>query len=63
MVKEDPMVLTKLYNVVHDATYTRVPVHEKEYWEPLQHRGMVKGWTEISKTPAFKFKDIPMPVD
>lgn len=63
MVKEKPTILKYIYNVVHDATYTRVPKPEEKYWEDIQHRNMVKGWTEISKSKAFYFKDIPMPVE
>ncbi len=60
MIKEDPMSLRYIFNVVHDCIYTRVPTHSKDYWFEMQERNMLKGWTEISKCSIMKFKDIPM---
>ena len=51
-----------IFNVVHDAIYMRVPKALKAIWVERLAKAMVKGWEEISKTPLFKFKDIPMPV-
>jgi DNA polymerase I-like protein with 3'-5' exonuclease and polymerase domains len=63
MIKENPLALKYIYNVVHDAIYSRVPKSEKEYWDALQRASMLKGWTEISKTALFKYKDVPMEVE
>ena len=52
-----------IYNVVHDAVYARVPELEHPYYDGLVRKGMLKGWTEISKTSLFKYKDIPMKVE
>lgn len=56
-------VIKYLFNVVHDAIYLRVPKEENEVWRKRLAQAMVKGWTEISKSKLFAFKDIPMPVD
>lgn len=56
-------VIKYIYNVVHDAIYLRVPKEENAIWRKRLADAMVKGWTEISKSRHFKFKDIPMPVD
>jgi len=63
MVKENPLVLKYIFNVVHDAVYARVDKLDEHYWRPLIKTNMLKGWTEISKCPIFKFKDIPMKVE
>lgn len=63
MVKEDPKTLNHIINVVHDAIYLEVYKVDSEYWSDLLSRCMVKAWEEISKTPLFKFKDIPMYVE
>lgn len=55
-------VIKYLFNVVHDAIYLRVPKKEASIWRERLSSAMVKGWTEISKSKLFKFKDIPMPV-
>ena len=56
-------VLGYIYNVVHDAIYLRVPRDGEEYWKEALVSSMLKGWTELSKTKAFHFKDIPMVVE
>ena len=53
-------VLNYIYNVVHDAIYLRVPAGTEDYWKVALNKSMIKGWTEISKTELFHFKDIPM---
>jgi len=63
LVKENPLALKYIYNVVHDAIYERVPRAEKDYWAKLQADSMLKAWTEISKTKAFIYKDVPMKVE
>jgi len=63
MISENPLVLKYMFNVVHDAIYTRVPKDKAEYYRELQSRCMLKGWTEISKCNIMKYKDIPMMVD
>lgn len=63
LIKEYPEVIKYIYNVVHDAIYLRVPKADEELWTERLRVSMVKGWVEISKTPLFKYKDIPMPVD
>lgn len=55
-------VIKYIFNVVHDANYLRVPKKDKEIWVERLTTAMVKGWTEISKSKLFAFKDIPMPV-
>jgi DNA polymerase-1 len=61
MVKEtNGACLKYIINVVHDAIYLEVPIEEEEYWTEMLEKCMLKGWTEISKTDLFKFKDIPM---
>lgn len=62
LIKEYPEALKYLYNVVHDAAYLRVPKCDKTLWLERLQKAMVKGWTEISKSKLFHFKDIPMPV-
>lgn len=62
LIKEYPDTLKYLYNVVHDAAYLRVPKCDKALWLNRLQTAMVKGWTEISKSKLFHFKDIPMPV-
>lgn len=63
LIKEHPDALKYIYNVVHDAIYLRVPKADKDMWTERLRVAMVKGWEEISKTPLFKYKDIPMPVE
>lgn len=65
LVKDNPEhdVLKYVYNVVHDAVYMRVPKDQKEFWTERLTAAMLKAWTEISKTKAFKFKTTPMLVD
>ncbi len=63
LIKEYPIVLNYIENVVHDAIYIRVPTDEEVVWTQRLRDAMVKGWTEISKTKMFSFKDIPMPVE
>ncbi len=63
MVKENPLCLKYIFNVVHDAIYLRTPDNMKEEYEDLTRRGMLKGWTEISKTKSFTWKDIKMEVE
>jgi DNA polymerase-1 len=62
LIKEYPDAIKYLYNVVHDAAYLRVPRCDKALWLDRLQKAMVKGWTEISKSKLFHFKDIPMPV-
>lgn len=62
LIKEYPEAIKYIYNVVHDAIYIRVPKKEKDLWTDRLDTAMVKGWTEISKTNVFTYKDIPMPV-
>lgn len=63
MVKSNPLSLKYIYNVVHDAIYARTPTHLYDEYNQLTKESMLKGWTELSKTNAFKFKDIPMEVE
>lgn len=56
-------VLSYIYNAVHDAVYMRVPIQDKEKWEDLLSKAMLKAWDEIMKCDAFKFKLTPMKVD
>lgn len=63
LIKEYPEAINLIFNVVHDAIYLRVPKKDEELWTERLRHSMVKGWEEISKTPLFKYKDIPMPVD
>jgi len=63
LIKEHPEALKFIYNVVHDAIYLRVPKEDEAMWTERLRFAMVKGWEEISKTPLFKYKDIPMPVE
>ncbi len=58
--KDKPM-LSWIYNVVHDAIYLRVPRTEdsKDISKRL-NVAMLKGWTELSKTELFLYKDVPM---
>ena len=63
LIKEYPEALKLIFNVVHDAIYLRVLKEEESLWRDRLAKAMVKGWTEISKSKLFKFKDIPMPVD
>lgn len=51
-----------IYNVVHDAIYLRVPKKDKSVWVERLQSAMHRGWTEISKSSLFAFKDIPMPI-
>lgn len=57
---EHPEALGLIYNVVHDAIYLRVPKADKEIWVKRTQKAMLKGWSEISKTSLFKYKDIPI---
>jgi len=63
LVQDNPDIpmLKYIYNVVHDAIYLRVPKTDNyiEIGKKLEE-AMLKAWVEISKTKAFKFKDIPM---
>ena len=63
MIKENPLALKYIFNVVHDAIYMRTPTEDKSDWQELLSDNMIKGWTEISKCPIMKYKDIPMYVD
>lgn len=63
LIKEHPEAIKYIFNVVHDAIYLRVPKVDKAIWYDRLSKAMVKGWTEISKTDMFIYKDIPMPVD
>lgn len=65
MCKENPVTVKKIINVVHDSItmcIDNIP-EEIAYWSELLRSCMVKGWTEISKCPIMKFKDIPMNVE
>lgn len=62
LIKAYPEAIKLIFNVVHDAIYLRVPKEDKQLWIDRLSESMVKGWTEISKSTLFKFKDIPMPV-
>ena len=65
MCKENPDTTKKIINVVHDSITMCIDntPEEIEYWSELLRSCMVKGWTEISKCPIMKFKDIPMNVE
>jgi hypothetical protein len=63
LVKEYPIVLDYIYNVVHDAIYLRVPRGEEELWAPRLGKAMKKGWEQLCKTPMMYYKDIPMPIE
>jgi len=63
LIKEHPQAIKYIFNVVHDAIYLRVPKSEKSYWNTRLSEAMIKGWEELRKTKAFKFKDIEMEVD
>jgi len=63
LIKDYPESIKFIYNVVHDAIYLRVPKDDESLWTERLRFAMVKGWEEISKTPLFKYKDIPMPVE
>lgn len=63
MVKEDKSILKHIVNVVHDSIKLEVPKSEVEHYSNFLERNMIKAWQELSKTKAFKFKDIPMLVD
>jgi len=52
--------LKHIVNVVHDAIYLEIPRKDKDKWSKILEDSMVKGWTEISKTKLFHFRDIPM---
>ena len=62
LIKEHPEALKYIFNVVHDAIYLRVPKADKEMWTKRLKTAMLKGWTEVSKSSLFHFKDIPMPM-
>lgn len=61
MVKEDPTILQYISNVVHDSIRLEVP--KDSSYEKFLEEMMIKAWTELSKSNAFKYKDIPMLVD
>ena len=65
MCKENPDATKKIINVVHDSITMCIDNTPEEiaYWSELLRSCMVKGWTEISKCPIMKFKDIPMNVE
>jgi len=63
MYKENPKVLDYIVNVIHDCIVLKVPKSEKDYWKKVLGDGMLKGWTEMSKTKIFHFNDIPMPIE
>lgn len=63
LIRDNPIMLRYIFNVVHDAIYSRVPTVEKPKYEDLQRAAMLKGWTEISKARAFIYKDIPIEVE
>lgn len=62
-VKENPIVLGHIVNVVHDSILLEVPSDEVESWKEQLEYFMLKAWTELSKSNSFKYKDIPMLVD
>ncbi|MCI4437341.1 MAG: hypothetical protein JHC33_11100 [Ignisphaera sp.] len=57
------IALKYIYNVVHDAIYLRVPRGDKDHWAQALNKSMLKAWEEISKTPLFYYKDVPMIAD
>lgn len=62
LIKEYPESIDYIFNCVHDAIYLRVPEDEYDLWGERLSTAMVKGWDEIKKTAAFKYKDITMKV-
>lgn len=62
LIKDNPTIpmIKYIYNVVHDAIYLRVPREDEGLISTLLNEAMLKGWSEISKTKLFHFKDIPM---
>lgn len=62
-VKENPIVLGHIVNVVHDSILLEVPSDEVDSWKEQLEYFMLKAWTELSKSNSFKYKDIPMLVD
>lgn len=62
-VKEQPTILKYINNVVHDAIYVKCKRSEARDMGMFLCQSMHKGWTEISKTKLFNFKDIPMPLE
>jgi len=65
LIKDNPdePMIKYIYNVVHDAIYLRVPRNKRDKMVAALETAMLKGWTEISKCPLFKYKDIPMIAD
>lgn len=63
LIRENPLFLKYIYNIVHDAIYSRVPTAQHSELSEIQGKAMIKGWTEISKTNAFVYKDIPIEVE
>ena len=62
-VKENPIVLNYIVNVVHDSIMLEVPADEVATWQSELEHFMIKAWVELSKSNSFKYKDIPMLVD
>ena len=62
-VKENPIVLNYIVNVVHDSIMLEVPADEVATWQSDLEHFMIKAWVELSKSNSFKYKDIPMLVD
>lgn len=62
MIKEDPSIIYYISNVVHDSIRLEVPL-EYDGYDKFLETMMIKAWTELSKSNAFKYKDIPMLVD
>ena len=60
LVKDYPIALKYIFNVVHDAIYMRVPKEEKQMWEDILRKYMLLGWEEVSKSNLFIYKDIPI---
>ena len=60
LVKNHPIALKYIFNVVHDAIYMRVPKAEKQRWEDILRKYMLLGWEEVSKSSLFIYKDIPI---
>ena len=62
-IKEHPTVIEYIVNVVHDSILLEVPRKEANSWKEGLNYYMLKAWQELSKSQAFKYKDIPMLVD
>jgi DNA polymerase I-like protein with 3'-5' exonuclease and polymerase domains len=62
-VKDKPVVLKHIVNVVHDSIMLEVPKEQVDDWKEKLEYYMLKAWTELGKSNSFKYKDIPMLVD